>query len=96
MSTATLLSEYSLSEPLYQAVTSAEEDVPTRTIVFTSQKGGSGKTTLCGQLAVQAEMAGMGPVALIDTDPQGSLSDWWNARGEETPKRYMREASGCA
>ena len=54
-------------------------------IVFASQKGGSGKTTLCGQLAVEAERAGAGPVALIDTDPQGSLADWWNARAAETP-----------
>lgn len=54
-------------------------------IVFSSQKGGSGKTTLCGQLAVQAELDGAGPVAVIDTDPQGSLSDWWNARQVETP-----------
>jgi chromosome partitioning protein len=28
---------------------------------------------------------GAGPVALIDTDPQGSLSDWWNERQAETP-----------
>src|ERR1051325_2027925 len=27
----------------------------------------------------------MGPVALIDTDPQGSLAHWWNARSAETP-----------
>lgn len=54
-------------------------------IVFSSQKGGSGKTTLCGQLAVQAELAGAGPVAVIDTDPQGSLADWWNARIDERP-----------
>jgi chromosome partitioning protein len=54
-------------------------------IVFASQKGGSGKTTLCGQLAIQAERAGAGPVALIDTDPQGSLAEWWNARSESTP-----------
>ena len=58
---------------------------PMRVIVFASQKGGSGKTTLCGQLAVQADRAGAGPVALIDTDPQGSLADWWNARAAETP-----------
>lgn len=58
--------------------------LPMRTVVFTSQKGGSGKTTLCGQLAAQAHKAGFGPVALIDTDPQGSLSDWWNARGDDT------------
>lgn len=56
-----------------------------RIITVTSQKGGSGKTTLTGHLAVAAEAAGAGPVALIDTDPQGSLSDWWNAREKSTP-----------
>jgi chromosome partitioning protein len=56
-----------------------------RIIAFASQKGGSGKTTLAGHIAVQAERAGAGPVAIIDTDPQGSLSDWWNARQSETP-----------
>lgn len=50
-----------------------------------SRKGGSGKTTLAGHLAVQAERAGAGPIALVDTDPQGSLSDWWNERQAETP-----------
>lgn len=54
-------------------------------IGIASQKGGSGKTTLVGHLAVQAEQAGSSPVAMIDTDPQGSLSDWWNAREAETP-----------
>lgn len=54
-------------------------------IVFSSQKGGSGKTTLSGHIAVQAENSGAGPVALIDTDPQGSLSKWWNARASDTP-----------
>jgi len=58
---------------------------PMRIVVFASQKGGSGKTTLCGQLAVEADRAGAGPVALIDTDPQGSLADWWNARASDTP-----------
>ncbi len=55
------------------------------TLVMASQKGGSGKTTLSGHLAVEAERAGAGPVALIDTDPQGSLSLWWNARKSDTP-----------
>ena len=56
------------------------------TIVAASQKGGSGKTTLSGHLAVEAERAGAGAVALIDTDPQGSLAHWWNARKVETPR----------
>jgi chromosome partitioning protein len=56
-----------------------------RTIVLASQKGGVGKTTLAGHLAVMAEAQGAGPVALIDTDPQGSLASWWNERKAETP-----------
>ena len=56
-----------------------------RVLVFASQKGGSGKTTLAGHLAVEAERQGGGPVALIDTDPQGSLAKWWNLRQAMTP-----------
>ncbi len=56
-----------------------------RVIVFASQKGGSGKTTLAGHIAVQAELTHFGPVALIDTDPQGSLAKWWNVREAEGP-----------
>ncbi|HYM17182.1 MAG TPA: ParA family protein [Micropepsaceae bacterium] len=55
-------------------------------VVMAAQKGGCGKTTLCGHLAVEAENTGSGPVAIIDTDPQGSLSQWWNARSAETPQ----------
>jgi chromosome partitioning protein len=49
-------------------------------IVLASQKGGSGKTTLTGNLAIAAELAGNGSAVLIDTDPQGSLAAWWNVR----------------
>ena len=56
-----------------------------RVIVFASQKGGSGKTTLSGHIAVEAERQGAGPVALIDTDPQGSLAKWWNVRKDPQP-----------
>lgn len=56
-----------------------------RVLVIASQKGGVGKTTIAGHLGVMAESKGAGPVALIDTDPQGSLSSWWNERQAETP-----------
>jgi chromosome partitioning protein len=55
------------------------------TIVAASQKGGSGKTTLSGHLAVEACRQGAGEIALIDTDPQGSLAHWWNARSAPAP-----------
>jgi chromosome partitioning protein len=54
-------------------------------IVLASQKGGAGKTTLAAHLAVAAEAAGAGPAVLIDTDPQGSLSAWWNERQAASP-----------
>lgn len=56
-----------------------------RVLALASQKGGSGKTTLSGHLAVQAQLAGAGPVVLIDIDPQGSLADWWNERETDYP-----------
>ncbi len=54
-------------------------------IAFVSGATGSGKTALAAHLSVQAEMAGAGPVAVIDTDPEGALADWWNRRQEEFP-----------
>lgn len=56
-----------------------------RVLVVASRKGGSGKTTLTAHIAVHAEAAGAGPVALMDLDPQGSLAHWWNEREAETP-----------
>jgi chromosome partitioning protein len=55
------------------------------TIVIASQKGGVGKSSLAAHLAVEAERAGAGPVVVVDTDPQATLADWWNARVAETP-----------
>jgi len=54
-----------------------------RVIVVASQKGGVGKTTITAHLAVHAGMVGQGPAVLVDTDPQGSLSEWWDARKDE-------------
>lgn len=61
----------------------AEGAAATPVIVVASQKGGSGKTTIAAHLAVRAGMAGQGPVVLVDTDPQGSLGEWWRARNDE-------------
>lgn len=56
-----------------------------RVITFACQKGAAGKTTLVGHVGVQAEIAGMGPVVLVDTDQQGALAEWWNSRQPEQP-----------
>jgi chromosome partitioning protein len=56
-------------------------------IVINSQKGGSAKTMIAKHLSVEAERAGDGPVFLIDTDPQGSLTAWHTKRESEIPAR---------
>ena len=63
-------------------------------IIINSQKGGSGKTALCAHLSVQAERAGDGPVYLIDTDPQGTLSQWHERRVAELPRRVEVSPQG--
>jgi chromosome partitioning protein len=67
-----------------------------KVVVIAARKGGSGKTTLAGHLAVQAERTGQGPVALIDIDPQGSLSAWWNGRAAPTPVFAQTTSEGLA
>lgn len=54
-------------------------------IVVASQKGGAGKTTLTRSLAVANQQRTAGATAILDTDPQGSLTSWWNRRESETP-----------
>jgi chromosome partitioning protein len=56
-----------------------------RILTIASHKGGAGETTLAAHLAVEAERIGAGPVAVVDTDPQGSLAAWWNSREAQTP-----------
>ena len=53
-------------------------------IVVASQKGGAGKTTLLRSLAVATQQT-VGRTAILDTDPQGSLTSWWNRRESEVP-----------
>lgn len=51
-------------------------------ITFAQQKGGSGKTTLLTQLAVA--LAETQPVAVIDLDPQKTLTGWMDERIRRT------------
>jgi chromosome partitioning protein len=67
-----------------------------RILTIASQKGGAGKTTLSAHLAVEAERTGAGPVAVVDTDPQGSLAAWWNTRQADTPLFAAVEMSQLA
>ncbi len=57
--------------------------MPARVIAIAQQKGGAGKTTLAAQLAVA--WAAKKSVAVMDIDPQGSLSAWHGIRAE-SPK----------
>jgi chromosome partitioning protein len=50
-------------------------------LTIAQQKGGSGKTTLAANLAVQFRLMNQ-RVALLDTDPQGSLGRWFMTRRE--------------
>ena len=58
-----------------------------KTLLVTSQKGGSGKTTLTAHLAVEIERSDSARVYLLDTDRQASLSTWHGRREKETPAR---------
>jgi chromosome partitioning protein len=50
-------------------------------ITIAQQKGGAGKTTLAIHLAVTWARAGK-TTAIVDIDPQGSLSEWYRQRME--------------
>ena len=56
-----------------------------RVVTLVSRPSRSGKTTIASHLAVEAGLRGGGPVALVDLDPQGTLTRWWNERESETP-----------
>ena len=66
-----------------------------KVIAVVQQKGGSGKTTLAVNLAVACVRRGM-TVALLDTDPQGSLGRWFMARRERLGDPGMEFSTSSA
>jgi chromosome partitioning protein len=50
-----------------------------KVLTMAQQKGGAGKTTLVAQLAVALALGGK-RIALVDIDPQGSLTRWFRIR----------------
>ena len=61
-----------------------------RTIAVASTKGGSGKSSITAALAVQAVKEG-DRVALLDWEPQGSLTLWWLMRGKPENPLLVRD-----
>lgn len=51
-----------------------------KTITIAQQKGGAGKTTMAAHLAVAWAQSGKRRVAIVDIDPQGSLTQWYRVR----------------
>ena len=54
-----------------------------KVITIAQQKGGTGKTTLAVNLALAFIKYHNLKVAIIDTDPQGSLGKWYIIRSEK-------------
>lgn len=67
-----------------------------KTIVFAASKGGVGKTTLCAALSSHAGSTAKKKVAIIDLDPQGSLTAWWNSRENDAPELIEASAGNLS
>ena len=56
-----------------------------KVISLVTQKGGSGKSTLCVSLAVAAQEAGR-TVCILEMDKQATATQWSQARQGEPPE----------
>ena len=61
--------------------------MPAQVITIAQQKGGAGKTTLAVHLSIAFMQRGL-RVAVIDVDPQGSLTHWHKIREERFGEGY--------
>ncbi len=72
--------------------------MPAKILTVAQQKGGAGKTTIVAQLAVTWAQQG-NKVAIMDIDPQASLTAWHDVRGEAQENGnvadiYLSQVSG--
>jgi chromosome partitioning protein len=65
-----------------------------KTIVVNSQKGGSGKSSLCRVLSVWLSQNQAEPVYLVDLDTQKTVAQWHEAREAEEPRRVELSIDG--
>lgn len=63
-----------------------------KALTFVTQKGGSGKSTLCISLAVAAREAGHS-VCILEMDRQATVSDWLDHRTVEGPEVAQIDAA---
>lgn len=63
-----------------------------KAIAFVTQKGGSGKSTLCISLAVAAHEAGRS-VCILEMDRQATVTDWAEHRRSDTPEVAQIDAT---
>ena len=63
-----------------------------KAITFVTQKGGSGKSTLCINLAIAAQEAGQS-VCILEMDRQATISDWSEHRQSASPEVAQIDAT---
>lgn len=63
-----------------------------KAVTFVTQKGGSGKSTLCISLAVAAHQEGRS-VCILEMDRQATISDWAESRTIEAPEVAQIDAT---
>src|SRR5829696_3746203 len=66
-----------------------------KAIAFVTQKGGSGKSTLCINLAIAAQEAGRS-VCILEMDRQATVSDWSESRTADGPEVAQIQTSQVA
>src|SRR3569833_1152054 len=63
-----------------------------KAITFVTQKGGSGKSTLCISLAVAAQEAGR-TACILEMDRLATVSDWAEHRRSQSPEVAQIDAT---